>query len=282
MALSRLEKPIGFMLLFFPCLWGLTLGSPFFPDIKWIALLFVGAVVMRGAGCTYNDMVDRDIDRRVMRTASRPLAANVITMPQAATWLVTQVLLGFLILIALPARVFWLAMVSLAIVALYPWVKRLSHWPQLVLGLAFNWGLFVGWFIVQPHFQVSVFLFYGAGIFWTLAFDTIYAHQDVQDDLLVGVKSTAVRFRENSKSFIHFCYGACWCLMMLGGFFCQLGWVFIGLFFLMAVAVGLQIHRLDLTCSQQCLRAFQRNQYIGLAVWLCILSAKAMRIFGGV
>lgn len=204
--LMRLDRPIGWWLLLLPCWWGLLLAQVWRGDSQpnwFFAALFVaGAIVMRGAGCVGNDIVDRDIDAKVARTRSRPIPSGQVSVKAAAAFLLLLSLLGLLVLIQFNRFTIWLAIGSLAIVAVYPFMKRITHWPQAVLGLAFNWGALVGWSAVTGTLQLPALLLYAGGIFWTLAYDTIYAHQDLEDDILIGVKSTALLFGSRSQAAI--------------------------------------------------------------------------------
>ena len=200
--LMRLERPIGWWLLLLPCWWGLTLGQIAYgggvPN-PWYALLFlVGAIIMRGAGCTLNDIADRDFDGRVERTRLRPIPAGQVSVRQALAFLVLLCLLGLVILLQFNWFTVVTGAASLAIVAVYPFMKRITYWPQAVLGLAFNWGALVGWEAVHGSLSLAPLLLYAGGVSWTLAYDTIYAHQDKEDDALIGVKSTALKFGDRS------------------------------------------------------------------------------------
>jgi 4-hydroxybenzoate polyprenyltransferase len=196
--LMRLDRPIGWWLLLLPCWWGLVLaqisqgGSV--PHFWYAALFLLGAIIMRGAGCTLNDIVDRNIDANVERTRTRPLPAGLVTVKQASLFLCAQLFCGLLIVLQFNFLTVQTAISSLAIVAIYPFMKRITYWPQLVLGLAFNWGALLGWLCVVNGFSMAAFFLYAGGVFWTLAYDTIYAHQDKDDDVLIGIKSTALKF----------------------------------------------------------------------------------------
>lgn len=272
--LSRLDKPVGFWLLFFPCLWGLLLATPHFPPLGYMILFLVGAIVMRGAGCTYNDIVDRDIDRCVARTANRPLAQKSISLTIAYLWLAFQVIVGFLVLWCLPHRVMPWAIGSLALVALYPWVKRFSHWPQLVLGFAFNWGVLLGWLTVNPTLHISTGCLYLAGICWTLAYDTVYAHQDKEDDLRLGVKSTAIYFQGSSRTLVHIFYGLFWLLMLVAGLLEGLQRAYMMFIMGGAFFTFTMIKRLDLKNVTACLQAFRNSVWIGLMVTVALVLGK--------
>ncbi|MCA3554864.1 MAG: 4-hydroxybenzoate octaprenyltransferase [Aestuariivirga sp.] len=196
--LMRLERPIGWWLLLLPCWWGLTLGQTArgggMPNLWYAALFLAGAVIMRGAGCTLNDIADRNFDGRVERTRLRPIPAGQVSVPQALAFLVLLCLLGLAVLLRFNWFTVAAGAASLVIVAVYPFMKRITYWPQAVLGLAFNWGALVGWAAVHGSLSLAPLLLYAGGISWTLAYDTIYAHQDKEDDALIGLKSTALRF----------------------------------------------------------------------------------------
>jgi 4-hydroxybenzoate polyprenyltransferase len=204
--LMRLDRPIGWWLLLLPCWWGQLLaqrslggGAP----SLWFALLFlVGAIVMRGAGCTLNDIIDRGFDGRVERTRQRPIPSGRVSVRQAVMFLLGQCLVGFLVLIQFNRATILLGVASLAIVAVYPFMKRVTYWPQLVLGLAFNWGALLAWVAVTGALRAAPLALYAGGILWTLAYDTIYAHQDKEDDVLIGVKSTALKFGASTRPWL--------------------------------------------------------------------------------
>jgi 4-hydroxybenzoate polyprenyltransferase len=202
--LARLDRPIGTWLLLFPCWWALILATPQ-PDgrIMLMALLFaIGAVVMRGAGCTINDILDRDLDALVERTRSRPLPSGEVSLKQAILFLLLQLAIGLAVLVQFSPETILMGVLSLALVFTYPLMKRITWWPQLFLGLTFNWGALLGWVAVTGHLELPALLLYAGGIFWTLGYDTIYAHQDRADDLLAGVKSSALRLGESSPHWI--------------------------------------------------------------------------------
>jgi len=201
--LGRYDRPVGAWLLALPCLWGLACAAPSLWDIVYpAALMVIGAFVMRGAGCTYNDWVDQDIDRRVERTRTRPLAAGLITPTAAWLWIVAQLAAGGGVLLSLPRHLWLWCFVPLLWAGLYPWAKRFFAWPQLILGLAFNWGTVLGWHSFASLSHLTPWMLYAAGIFWTLAYDTLYAFQDIEDDLKVGVRSTAIFFQKRGRTAI--------------------------------------------------------------------------------
>jgi len=266
--LSRADRPIGTWLLLWPCLWGLVLAAAnqgaHVPDLKLIALFAIGAIMMRGAGCTYNDIVDRDIDAKVARTASRPLPSGQVSIERALAWLGFQLLAGLLVLMAFNATTIRLGLTSLFLIVVYPFLKRITYWPQVWLGLTFNWGALLGWTAVTGALAAPALWLYVAGIFWTIGYDTIYAHQDKEDDALVGVKSTAIRFADRTKFWLRVLYAMAW-LAMLGaivsagvGFLAYIGLLFVGIHFLW------QIRWLDIDQPQICLMIFKSNRDVGL------------------
>ena len=192
--LARLDRPIGAWLLLFPCWWGIALAAPGWPDPVLFALFALGAVVMRGAGCTWNDITDRDFDARVARTADRPIPSGAVSVRQAAVFLAAQLAVGLAILLCLNRAAIGLGVLSLALVFTYPLMKRVTWWPQFFLGLAFNWGALMGWAAVRGDLAAPALLLYAAGICWTLGYDTIYAHPDREDDALIGIKSKSLLF----------------------------------------------------------------------------------------
>lgn len=204
MRLMRLDRPIGIWLLWLPCLWGLALAeNPVDAPRAWIGfayLFLLGAVIMRGAGCVLNDLMDHELDARVERTKNRPLPAGEVTRRQAGAFFFFLLCCGLAILMAFPPLVRWLGVASLFLFIPYPLMKRLTYWPQLWLGLTFNWGIFMGYACYEKDIGTSVLFLYGAGIFWTLIYDTIYAHQDKKDDLAIGIKSLALRLGKRTKS----------------------------------------------------------------------------------
>ncbi len=268
--LMRLDRPIGWWLLLLPCWWGLFLAQIArgggLPNL-WFAFLFLlGAIIMRGAGCTLNDIVDRNYDGLVARTKGRPIPSGRVSVRQALIFLVSQCLLGFVILLQFNPYTIVLASASLLIVAVYPFMKRVTHWPQLVLGLAFNWGALVGWSAVQGSLALPPLALYLGGIFWTLGYDTIYAHQDKEDDVLIGVKSTALQFGENTRGwligfFILALVSIDAALWLAGAsFIAHMGVA------LAAVHAVWQIKRFELNNSALCLHLFKSNREFGLII----------------
>jgi 4-hydroxybenzoate polyprenyltransferase len=208
--LSRLDRPVGYWLLALPGWVGLTFASlPFgygWSDIKWALLILIGAIAMRGAGCTYNDIVDQDLDKQVERTALRPLPAGTVSNQQAWVWLFTQCFIGLIILLCLPRLAQIISLCSIPLVAAYPFMKRITWWPQIWLGFTFNWAVLVGYAAKTGEVNLPLFLLYIGLVFWTVGYDTIYACQDIEDDAMVGIKSTARRFGRHIKRGVAFCF----------------------------------------------------------------------------
>ena len=208
--LTRLKKPIGFMLLFWPCAWGLSIAYDFQNGIEqylyYILLFFLGSVLMRSAGCIVNDIADRNIDKNVERTKTRPVASGKISIKLASVYAIFLCLLAFLVLINFNFLTIILAMASMPLAFTYPFMKRFTYWPQLFLGITFNYGLLLGWTSTYESLSLAPFIFYLGAIFWTLGYDTIYGFQDIEDDEIIGVKSTAIKFKKNPKIFLILCY----------------------------------------------------------------------------
>ncbi|HBU62233.1 MAG: 4-hydroxybenzoate octaprenyltransferase [Oceanicaulis sp.] len=267
--LARYDRPVGFWLLAIPCWQGLALASVStgldWMDLYWAILFGIGAIAMRGAGCTYNDIVDRDIDAQVARTADRPLAAGTVSLKQAWAFLVAQCLVGLLVLIQLPWPAILTGLGALALVAGYPFMKRITWWPQAWLGLTFNWGVPVaGAAALGTPFAPEIMLLYVANLFWTLGYDTIYACQDMEDDAMVGVKSSARALGGNIPLGVLVFYLACAALAALAGVFAGAGLMFAPAFAIFAAHLLLQARKLDPSDGAECLRRFKANQITGL------------------
>jgi 4-hydroxybenzoate polyprenyltransferase len=273
--LMRLDRPIGTWLLFWPCVFGLALGGmgqapDIVGDLRLIALFAIGSIVMRGAGCTYNDIVDRDIDAQVARTRGRPLPSGAVGLRAAWIFLALQLATGLAVLLALNRFSIALGAASLVLIAIYPFMKRVTWWPQAWLGLTFNWGVLVGFAAKTGHLALPAFLLYAACFFWTLGYDTIYAHQDKEDDALIGVKSTARLFGAQSKRWIGIFYLAALCLFLAANGRVDLGFV------ILALGAGAhlvwQVRRLDIDDSALCLKIFRSNRDIGAIIALAYLA----------
>ncbi len=265
--LARWERPIGWQLLLWPCLWSAALAAISkgygWPNPWHLLLFFIGAIAMRGAGCTYNDLVDVDIDAKVERTRSRPIPAGQVTKFQARVFLVLQALVGLVVLLQFDRFTIVLGLVSLLPVAIYPFMKRFTNWPQLFLGLAFSWGAFMGWSATWHSLSWAPVFLYLGGICWTIGYDTIYAHQDKEDDALVGVKSTARLFGDRTKPALIALYSLATVLFAVAAALADAGpAAFAGI--LAGVAhLGWQVAVLDIDDGDQCLKLFRSNDTYG-------------------
>ena len=264
--LARVDRPIGTWLLLFPCWWSLSLAAPNWPDAWLLALFAAGAVVMRGAGCTVNDIWDREFDARVARTADRPIASGEISVPGALVFLALQLLAGLLVLAQFNVFAIVLGAGSLILIAVYPYMKRVTYWPQAVLGLTFNWGALLGWAAVHGGLAAPALVLYAAGIFWTLGYDTIYAHQDKEDDLLVGLKSSALKLGGATRAWLFVFYGLSAALMALAGYLAGLAWPFYAALAAASAQLAWQAGRVDTGVPKDCLAKFKSNQLIGWIV----------------
>lgn len=270
--LARLDRPIGVWLLFLPGLWGILLARPGAARAAWLILLFaIGSLVMRAAGCVVNDLWDRDIDRKVARTAGRPLASGALSARQALAFLVVLLLIGLAILLQLPPLAEALGAASLLLVALYPLAKRVTWWPQLMMGFTFGFGAPLGYAAAAQRIDWAWAAIYAAAIFWDLGFDTIYAHQDREDDALAGVKSTARLFGERTRPFLAVCYALCVAALICAGALSGLSWWFLPVLIAPAAMLGWQVARLDIHNQAECLRLFRFNRETGLAVAVALL-----------
>ncbi len=273
--LARLDRPIGTWLLLFPCWWSLALASPGWPDGRWLwlACLFgVGAVVMRGAGCTVNDILDRDLDAQVERTRGRPIPSGQVTARQALAFMVAQMLLGLAVLLRLTPFAIGLGVASLVLVFTYPLMKRVTWWPQAFLGLAFNWGAVMGWAAVRDDLAAPALVLYGAGIAWTLGYDTIYAHQDKEDDARIGVKSTALRLGDHSRPWIAGFYAATVAGIGTAGWLAGLNPLFFLGLIVGAGQLAWQLRGWVLNDPADCLLRFKSNRWFG---WLILAAIVA-------
>ncbi len=272
--LMRLDRPIGTWLLLLPCWWGVVLARGSLADIWYLMLFALGAVVMRGAGSVINDIYDRDIDRKVERTRSRPLASGDIKLWQALILLALLLLIGLGVLLLFNRFTIGLGIASLLLVFTYPLAKRVTWWPQLVLGLAFNLGALMGWTAIHGGIGIPAFLLYVGGVFWTLAYDTIYAHQDKRDDALIGVKSLALKLGERSRPWIALFYAAALVLIALAGLTAGLGKSFLVLLGIAAAHAVWMLTVWNPDDPANCLKRFRANRDFGLIVLLAIMIGK--------
>ncbi len=277
--LTRLKKPIGFMLLFWPCAWGLTLAYDFSNDLNdyffYLILFFLGSVLMRSAGCIVNDICDKEFDRKVKRTKNRPLASCKVSIKLAIFYTIILCTLAFLILINFNNLTIILALGSMPLAFTYPLMKRFTYWPQLFLGITFNYGLILGWVCIKDEINLIPILFYIGAIFWTLGFDTIYGYQDLKDDEIIGVKSTSIKFKKKPKLFLIICYLIFMISLISVGFFMKFNIVFY--FFILIPITHLffyQINNFNYKNPKNCLKIFKTNNLFGAIVLSNILIGK--------
>jgi 4-hydroxybenzoate polyprenyltransferase len=279
--LARFDRPIGSWLLLMPCWWSAALAAGVLHDIKQlplvVVLFFVGAFVMRGAGCTWNDITDRHLDALVERTRSRPIPAGQVSVPQAVTFLVVQALIGLAVLLQFNRFAVLTGIASLLIVAIYPFMKRITWWPQIVLGLAFSWGALMGFAVTLGRIDATALLLYAGSIAWVIGYDTIYAHQDAEDDALIGVKSTARLFGARTRPALTAFYGLA--LVLIGTAFALAGarwpaWAGLAAF---AAHLVWQIWRLEISDPALCLRIFKSNRDAGLLLFAGLLVDAVLR-----
>ena len=275
--LTRLNRPTGYLLLFWPCAWGLTLAFYFDGKINlylnYLLLFFLGAILMRSAGCIFNDIVDKDFDKKVQRTKQRPIAAGKISIFNASIYIIFLCLVAFLILLQFNFLTILLGIGSMILAFTYPFMKRVTYWPQLFLGLTFNWGIIMGWTSITNNISVEPILLYMSAIFWTLGYDTIYGLQDIQDDEIIGIKSTSIKFKNNVKFFVGSCYSICIFLILFLGIIVEMN-IYLFIFFALLITSSLiyQIIFFKNNVPQSCLKAFKSNNITGVLVFLFIFS----------
>ena len=275
--LTRLNKPIGFMLLFWPCSWGLAYAYSLNQNqslfLHYLLLFFLGSVLMRSAGCIVNDIVDKDFDKKVLRTKKRPLASGVISVKQSLVYVVGLCFLAFLILIQFNFKTILLGLSSMLLAFSYPFMKRFTYWPQLFLGLTFNWGVIMAWVSINNDISLQIIFLYIAAIFWTLGYDTIYGAQDIADDEVIGLKSTSIKFKKNIKFFVCISYLITSALLIIL-FFEKIGInMFSFLLLLFVVSLIYQVINFNKNAPKTCLKTFRFNNYSGLLLFLSFLAA---------
>jgi len=274
--LTRLNKPIGFLLLFWPCVWGLTLGYYFNGEttlyLKHIVLFFLGSILMRSAGCIFNDIVDRDFDKKVERTRKRPIAAGKISVLESFIYMIFICLVAFFILLQFNLLTIVLGISSMFLAFTYPFMKRITYWPQLFLGLTFNWGIIMGWTSLTNTISIEPLVLYLSAIFWTLGYDTIYGLQDILDDEIIGIKSTSIKFKNNVKVFVGTCYSLCVLLMLLMFFMMQINKYLLLLTIPFIFSFVYQIKISKISNPETCLVAFKNNNLAGLLIFIFIFS----------
>ncbi len=272
--LARLDRPIGSWLLLMPCWWSVGLAGMHnnrFPSLWHIVLFFIGAFAMRGAGCTWNDLVDRDLDGRVERTRSRPIPSGQVTVAQATMFMVAQALVGFLVLIQFNRFTVATGIASLLVVVIYPFMKRITYWPQIFLGLAFSWGALMGWPAAFGRLDWPARVLYAGSILWVIGYDTIYAHQDRDDDLLIGIKSTALLFGERTPTMLATFYAGAIVLIAAAGFMAGGGIIFTIGIVAFAAHLAWQVSRIDIDDPAHCLMLFKSNRDAGLILFAAML-----------
>ena len=274
--LTRLDKPIGYMLLFWPCLWGLTIAYNFENNFNlyffYLILFFLGSVLMRSAGCIVNDILDRKFDKKVKRTKNRPIASGKIKVQIGFLYAFILCLLAFLVLINFNYFTIIIALASMPLAFTYPLMKRFTYWPQLFLGITFNYGLILGWTSISEQIDVAPIIFYLGAIFWTLGYDTIYGFQDIKDDEIIGVKSTSIKFKGTAKIFLILCYLSLILSLVVGGLIMNFDLIY---FLFIAIPVihlfFYQINNFNSKNPASCLRIFKSNNYLGVIIFLNIL-----------
>ncbi len=277
--LTRLKKPIGYMLLFWPCAWGLTLAFNFTENLSiyflYLLLFFLGSVLMRSAGCIVNDILDRKFDKKVLRTKNRPIASGKVSIKLALIYSALLCLLAFLVLINFNYFTIFLALASMPLAFTYPLMKRYTYWPQLFLGITFNYGLILGWTSVNTNILFIPIIFYLGAIFWTLGYDTIYGYQDIKDDEIIGLKSTSIKFKSNPYIFLKICYTIFFITLIIIGFIMNLNKVYFLFLLLIFFHIFIfQIKQLNISISKSCLRAFKSNNFLGLLIFMGIFLGK--------
>ena len=277
--LIRLKKPIGFMLLFWPCAWGLTIAYNFSNEkityIYYLTLFLAGAVLMRSAGCIVNDIVDRKFDKKVFRTKNRPIASGKVSVFRGLIYSLTLCSIAFLVLIQFNLLTITLALGSMPLAFSYPLMKRYTYWPQLFLGITFNYGLLLGWTSITNEITFIPFVLYVGAIFWTLGFDTIYGFQDIKDDEIIGLKSTSIKFKSNPYRFLKICYSIFLSSLLIIGFLIKLNLFY----FILLITVALQmfyfqLNKLDIKKTESCLKIFKSNNFLGLLIFICLIIGK--------
>ena len=278
--LTRLTKPIGYMLLFWPCAWGLTLAYDFSESLNkyffYLILFFLGSVLMRSAGCIVNDILDKEFDAKVFRTKNRPIASGKISIKLGLFYAVILCSLAFLVLINFNFFTIILALGSMPLAFTYPLMKRFTYWPQLFLGVTFNYGLILGWTAIKGDLEIVPILFYFGAIFWTLGYDTIYGFQDIQDDEIIGLKSTAIKFKGNAKKFLFVCYSSLIILFIMGGYFMNLNssYYILGIVPLIHLFFY-QMKNFNFKDPSSCLSVFKSNNLFGLIILMNILISRS-------
>ena len=279
--LTRLDKPIGYMLLFWPCLWGLTIAYNFENKLStyffYLLLFFLGSVLMRSAGCIVNDIADKNFDKKVERTKNRPIASGKISIFLASVYALILCFLAFLVLINFNFITILFAIASMPLAFSYPLMKRFTYWPQLFLGITFNYGLLLGWISIHESISLEPIILYLGAIFWTLGYDTIYGYQDIKDDEIIGVKSTSIKFKNNPKKILYFFYLITFLSLVSIGYLMKFNYIYfifllIPLFHLFIYQIG----KLNIESANNCLKLFKSNNILGLIIFLNLVIGKTL------
>ena len=277
--LTRLKKPIGYMLLFWPCAWGLTISFDFSNNINfyifYLILFFLGAVLMRSAGCIVNDIWDRKFDRKVFRTKNRPIASGKVSISKAITYSTFLCLVALLVLINFNIFTIFLALASMPFAFTYPLMKRFTYWPQLFLGITFNYGLILGWTSVNNYVSIIPLILYFGAIFWTLGYDTIYGYQDIKDDEIIGLKSTSIKFKKSPFTFLFLCYTVLILSLLIVGYLMEYNSFFFVLTLIIIFQLFFsQLKKLNIKSANNCLTIFKSNNFLGLLIFLSLFIGK--------
>ena len=277
--LTRLKRPIGFMLLFWPCAWGLTIAYDFSTNLEnyffFLTLFFLGSVLMRSAGCIVNDIWDKEFDKKVFRTKDRPIASKKISVTLASFYAVTLCFLALLILLNFNQYTIILALGSMPLAFTYPLMKRFTYWPQLLLGITFNYGLILGWTATKGQLYLVAIIFYIVAIFWTLGYDTIYGYQDIIDDEIIGLKSTSIKFKNKPNILLFSCYSIFLISLLIVGYSMSLNKISFAIFLLIVLQMFyFQLRKLNIEIPSNCLKIFKSNNFLGLMVLLGLIIGK--------
>ena len=277
--LTRLKRPIGYMLLFWPCAWGLTIVYDFSSNLKiyffYLMLFFLGSVLMRSAGCIVNDVLDRKFDEKVFRTKNRPIASGKVSIKLGLLYASLLCLLAFLVLINFNFFTIIIALASMPLAFTYPLMKRFTYWPQLFLGITFNYGLILGWTSIIPEINLTSLIFYFGAIFWTLGYDTIYGFQDIKDDEIIGIKSTSIKFKSNPIIFLYLCYIIFLSSLIFVGLLNDFNkWYFCSLTLIIFHMYFLQLKKFNSNDPDLCLKVFRSNNLLGLIIFISLLIGK--------
>ena len=277
--LTRLKRPIGYMLLFWPCSWGLAIGYDFSKNLEtfffYLVLFLLGSILMRSAGCIVNDIVDSKYDIKVERTKNRPIASGKISKKLGILYTLSLCFLALLVLINFNYLTIILAIISMPFAFTYPLMKRFTYWPQLFLGITFNYGLILGWTSTNNEINIIPIILYIGAIFWTLGFDTVYGFQDIKDDEIIGLKSTSIKFKSNPYLFLKICYSIFLVNLILIGILLKLNQIYFICLIIVAMQIFyFQIHKLDVNKTDSCLKVFKSNNFLGLLIFISLLFGK--------